>query len=84
MIASVYVDGGIRRGLDVVKAIACGARAVMIGRPVLWGLAAAGEHGVARVLDMLQCEIDNTMGLCGCPTADSITADLLQPDATSD
>jgi len=79
--AEVYVDGGIRRGLDVVKAIALGARAVLIGRPVLWGLAADGEHGVARVLEMLQREIDNTMGLCGCPHVDNITADLLRPDS---
>ncbi|HET6463952.1 MAG TPA: alpha-hydroxy acid oxidase, partial [Candidatus Krumholzibacteria bacterium] len=79
--AEVYVDGGIRRGLDVVKAMALGARAVLIGRPVLWGLAADGEHGVARVLDMLQREIDNTMGLCGCPRVESITADLLRPDS---
>ncbi|HKW14406.1 MAG TPA: alpha-hydroxy acid oxidase [Candidatus Krumholzibacteria bacterium] len=81
--AEVYVDGGIRRGLDVVKAIARGARAVLIGRPVLWGLAANGEHGVARVLDMLQREIDNTMGLCGCPAVDHINADLLRPDAST-
>jgi len=79
--AEVYVDGGIRRGLDVVKAIALGARAVLIGRPVLWGLAADGEHGVARILEMLQREIDNTMGLCGCPRVDNITADLLRPDS---
>jgi 4-hydroxymandelate oxidase len=78
----VYVDGGIRRGLDVVKAIARGARAVLIGRPVLWGLAADGEQGVSRVLEMLQREIDSTMGLCGCPSVDSITVDLLQPDST--
>jgi 4-hydroxymandelate oxidase len=79
----VYVDGGIRRGLDVVKAIARGARAVMIGRPVLWGLATGGEQGVSRVLDMLQREIDNTMGLCGCPAVDDITADLLHPDISA-
>jgi isopentenyl diphosphate isomerase/L-lactate dehydrogenase-like FMN-dependent dehydrogenase len=54
---------------------------VLIGRPVLWGLAADGEHGVARVLEMLQREIDNTMGLCGCPHVDNITADLLRPDS---
>jgi len=81
--AEVYVDGGIRRGLDVVKAIALGARAVLIGRPVLWGLAAGGEEGVARVLEILRREIDNTMGLCGCPKVDHITADLLRPDSSA-
>jgi len=49
----VYVDGGIRRGADVLRALALGARAVLVGRPVVWGLAAAGEAGVARVLDLL-------------------------------
>jgi 4-hydroxymandelate oxidase len=48
---------------------------------VLWGLAVDGETGVARVLDMLQREIDNTMGLCGCPTVKEVTADLLSPDS---
>jgi 4-hydroxymandelate oxidase len=79
----VYVDGGVRRGLDVVKALARGARAVLIGRPVLWGLAVDGEDGVARVLDILQREIDNTMGLCGCPAVENIAADLLRPDSTA-
>jgi 4-hydroxymandelate oxidase len=50
---------------------------------VLWGLAVNGEHGVIRVLDMLQREIDNTMGLCGCPAVDHIGADLLRPDAST-
>jgi (S)-2-hydroxy-acid oxidase len=50
----VYVDSGIRRGTDVLKAIACGARAVFIGRPVLWGLASGGEAGVRYVLEMVR------------------------------
>jgi 4-hydroxymandelate oxidase len=79
--AEVYVDGGVRRGVDVVKALARGARAVMVGRPVLWGLAVDGEDGVARVLEMLRNELDNAMGLCGCPSVADVTADLLRPDS---
>jgi 4-hydroxymandelate oxidase len=79
--AEVYVDGGVRRGTDVVKAIARGARAVMIGRPVLWGLAVDAERGVARVLEILRAEIDNAMGLCGCPSVTDIGPDLLRPDS---
>lgn len=55
--AEVYVDGGIRRGADILRALALGARAVLVGRPVLWGLAAAGEAGVARVLEVLRTEL---------------------------
>lgn len=61
----VLVDGGIRRGSDVVKAIALGARAVLIARPQLWGLAVAGEAGVAHVLSTFRSEIDRVMGLLG-------------------
>ncbi len=69
----VYVDGGIRRGTDVLKAIACGARAVFIGRPVLWGLASGGEAGVRCVLEMVRQEFDLAMALSGCATLGSIT-----------
>jgi len=68
----VYLDGGIRRGADVVKAIALGARAVFIGRPLFWGLAVDGEKGVVRVLDILREEIEITMAKCGRPTIASI------------
>jgi L-lactate dehydrogenase (cytochrome)/(S)-mandelate dehydrogenase len=61
----VLVDGGIRRGADVVKALALGASAALIGRPQLWGLSVAGEAGVAQVLDIYRREIDRVMGLCG-------------------
>ena len=61
----VLLDGGIRRGSDVVKALALGAAACLIARPQLFGLAVAGEAGVARVLDILRREIDRTMGLMG-------------------
>ena len=74
----VYVDGGIRRGTDVLKAIACGARAVFIGRPVLWGLASGAEAGVRYVLEMLRQEFDLAMALSGCPTLESVTPDLIR------
>jgi len=61
----VLVDGGIRRGADVVKALALGAAACLVGRPHLWGLAIAGEAGVAHVLDLYRREIDRVMALCG-------------------
>ncbi len=68
----VLVDGGIRRGSDIFKALALGARAVLIGRPYLWGLAVAGEAGVRRVLKLLRDELSLTMGLAGRPTVASI------------
>lgn len=74
----ILVDGGIRRGTDVLKAVALGADAVMLGRPVLWGLAAAGETGAAHVLELLQSEFDLAMALSGCPNLQSITSDLVQ------
>jgi len=68
----IFLDGGIRRGADVVKAIALGARAVFIGRPLFWGLAVDGEKGVIRVLEILREEITITMAKCGRPTIPSI------------
>jgi 4-hydroxymandelate oxidase len=73
----VYLDGGVRRGTDVIKALALGARAVFLGRPVLWGLAANGEAGVAQLLRMLNDELDLAMALCGCPTIADVTPDLV-------
>jgi 4-hydroxymandelate oxidase len=73
----VIVDGGIRRGTDVVKALALGASAVAIGRPVLWGLAADGEAGVSRVLEMLRAELAQALVLCGCRNQRELTRDLL-------
>ena len=75
--AEVYVDGGVRRGADVVKALALGARAVMIGRPIFWGLAVDGEAGVRGVLRILRDELEMTMAMCGCPTLDSIGASVV-------
>ncbi len=75
--AAVLLDGGIRRGSDVVKALALGARAVLVGRPVLWGLAVDGENGVFRVLSILRDEFDLAMALCGCPKVQDITRALV-------
>ena len=75
----VYVDGGIRRGTDVLKAMAYGARAVFVGRPILWGLAIGGEAGVKYVLEMMRQEFDLAMALSGCPTLTAITRDLVRP-----
>ena len=73
----VFLDGGIRRGTDVVKAIALGAKAVLFGRPLFWGLAYAGEEGVAQVLDILRDEVESTMMLAGRPTVDAIDSSLV-------
>jgi 4-hydroxymandelate oxidase len=75
--AEVLLDGGVRRGTDVIKAIALGARAVLSGRPVVWGLAAGGESGARRVLELLRSEVDLAMALCGCPTVGDISRDLV-------
>jgi 4-hydroxymandelate oxidase len=77
--SQILVDGGIRRGTDVVKALARGADAVLIGRPILWGLAADGEAGVGHVLQILRDELDRAMALCGAPTIADITRDLVDP-----
>ena len=75
--AEVLLDGGVRRGADVVKALALGARAVLIGRPVLWGLAVDGAAGVGAVLGHLRGELDLAMALCGAPRISDITRELL-------
>ncbi|KAL0319465.1 UNVERIFIED_CONTAM: Peroxisomal (S)-2-hydroxy-acid oxidase GLO4 [Sesamum angustifolium] len=70
---SSLFDGGVRRGTDIFKALALGAQAVMIGRPVIYGLAAKGEHGVSRVINMLKDELELTMALSGCCTVKDIS-----------
>ncbi|GAB2293231.1 hydroxyacylglutathione hydrolase glo4 [Dionaea muscipula] len=69
----VLLDGGVRRGTDVFKALALGAQGVLVGRPVIYGLAAKGEYGVKRVVSMLKDELELTMALAGCPSIKDIT-----------
>jgi 4-hydroxymandelate oxidase len=73
----VYLDGGIRRGTDVLKALALGARGVLIGRAALWGLAVDGEQGVAHVLSILANELHVAMGLCGVTDVRDVPRDLV-------
>ena len=79
----VLVDGGIRRGSDVLKALALGARGVLVGRPILWGVAMRGAEGVDHVLNILRDELLEAMALCGCPDLASITEDLITPNHPS-
>jgi 4-hydroxymandelate oxidase len=69
----VLVDVGIRRGTDVLKALALGAKAVMVGRPVVWGLAVDGEDGVRTVLDLILAELDIALALAGVPQASALS-----------
>jgi 4-hydroxymandelate oxidase len=80
----VLVDGGIRRGTDVLKAMALGASAVLVGRPVVWGLANAGAAGVAHVLRLLRDELEIAMALTGCATLADASPALLDLDAGQD
>ena len=75
--AEIFVDGGIRRGTDVLTALALGARAVLIGRPYLWGLAVDGERGVTRVLTLLRDDLALSMALAGAPSVAAIDHTLL-------
>ncbi|MGZ4716250.1 MAG: alpha-hydroxy acid oxidase [Acidimicrobiales bacterium] len=75
----IYLDGGVRTGPDVVKAVALGARAVLIGRPVLWGLAAGGQAGVERVLSLLRDEVTDTLRQAGVPRLADVGPGLLRP-----
>jgi 4-hydroxymandelate oxidase len=75
--AEVYLDGGVRRGTDVVKALALGARAVAVGRPVIWALGAGGQRGVAHMLNLLREEFDNAMALCGARAPSELSRSLL-------
>ncbi|XP_075744174.1 uncharacterized protein LOC142802969 [Rhipicephalus microplus] len=73
----VYMDGGVRRGTDVIKALALGARAVFVGRPVIWGLAYNGEEGVKKVLDIFKTELERALALMGCASLSDIKAGMV-------
>ncbi|MFC7545972.1 alpha-hydroxy acid oxidase [Plantactinospora sp. GCM10030261] len=76
----VYLDSGVRRGTDVLAALARGARMAFVGRPVMWGLAVAGEDGVRAALDLYLTELDLAMAVCGCPDVPSVGPHLLGTD----
>jgi isopentenyl diphosphate isomerase/L-lactate dehydrogenase-like FMN-dependent dehydrogenase len=71
--AEVYLDGGVRRGSDVVMALALGARAVLVGRPAMYGLALGGARGVQQVLEILRDETENALALLGCRSPAEVT-----------
>ena len=77
--AEVFVDGGVRRGSDVVMALALGARAVLVGRPAMYGLAWRGAEGVAQVLEILREETENALALLGCRSPGEVTAAHIKP-----
>src|SRR5215211_5193573 len=81
--AEVLVDGGVRRGTDVLKALALGARAVLIGRPIHWGLAVGGEAGVRHVLELLRAELAIDLLLCGLAAPAEVDRSLLVPAGTT-
>jgi isopentenyl diphosphate isomerase/L-lactate dehydrogenase-like FMN-dependent dehydrogenase len=75
----VLLDGGIRRGSDIAKALALGATACAVGRPYHYGLAAGGEAGVGRVLDILLAELDRTLAFLGCTSVSELGSDRVRP-----
>nr|XP_004667550.1 hydroxyacid oxidase 2 [Jaculus jaculus] len=74
----IYLDGGVRTGNDVLKALALGAKCIFLGRPILWGLACKGEHGVEEVLSILKNEFHTSMSLSGCRSVTEISRELIQ------
>jgi isopentenyl diphosphate isomerase/L-lactate dehydrogenase-like FMN-dependent dehydrogenase len=82
--APVLMDGGVRRGTDVVTALALGARAVLVGRPVLFGLAVDGEAGAARVLELLREEVWRALALLGCATPSQVSRSHVEPTVPYD
>ncbi|MNH29667.1 (S)-mandelate dehydrogenase [compost metagenome] len=79
----VLIDSGFRRGSDIVKALALGAEAVLLGRATLYGLAARGETGVDEVLTLLKADIDRTLAQIGCPDITSLSPDYLQSEGVT-
>jgi len=75
--AEVLMDGGVRRGSDIVKAICLGARAVLLGRAYAFGLAAAGKAGVTRALEILRDDVERTLRLLGCPSVSALNSSYL-------
>jgi 4-hydroxymandelate oxidase len=79
----VLVDGGFRRGTDILKALAFGAQAVVVGRPVMWGLAAYGAEGVRGVVEMLQTELARYVAMCGRTRVEMLKRDMLRVHAAA-
>ena len=80
--AEIWVDGGVRRGLDIAIALALGARGVLVGRPIVWALAAGGQAGVERALAILRQEFELALALLGAPTAADVRPEhLVSPDS---
>nr|XP_031825621.1 peroxisomal (S)-2-hydroxy-acid oxidase GLO5 [Nomia melanderi] len=77
----VYMDGGVRQGIDVFKALALGAKMVFVGRPMLWGLFHAGEKGARDVLELFRKEIDLVFALSGCRTVNDVTRDMVKHES---
>jgi (S)-mandelate dehydrogenase len=80
--APILIDSGYRRGTDIVKALALGANAVLLGRATLYGLAAAGEAGVDHVLRLLKDEVDRTLAQIGCPSISQLSPDYVMADGS--
>ena len=79
----VFVDSGFRRGADIAKALALGAKGVMVGRAPLWGVAAAGEPGAALALEILREELERVLGLLGCPSVAALSPALIRNAGTA-
>ncbi|KAK1133053.1 hypothetical protein K0M31_014416 [Melipona bicolor] len=77
----IYMDGGVRQGVDVLKALALGAKMVFVGRPMLWGLSRNGENGARAVLEVFRKEIDLAFALTGCATVDDVARDMIQHES---
>jgi isopentenyl diphosphate isomerase/L-lactate dehydrogenase-like FMN-dependent dehydrogenase len=77
----ILMDGGVRRGTDLLKALSLGAKAVLMGRPILWGLASGGEQGVCKVLSLLREEYELALMLAGCPSSASVDSSMVRGPA---